>query len=300
MPRKPRLHTPGGLYHVILRGNNRQNILNDDVDRLELERFVATGLDRYGCRLHAYCWMSNHIHMAVQVGTIPLGSLMRWIASQFARSWNKRRHCTGHVFERRHRAILVNADQYALQLVRYIHLNPVQAGMVDHAEEYAWSSHACYLGLTENPWLTTDWVISQFSNYKETAQRRFARFVKTPSDDEYESKLVSPLGRDVRILDDDEFLSSVSERSTTDFCKEGLDEIITRICDVYGVTESMLASTNRSRKLARIRAEITHIAMDSSGPTLAEIAKRFRRAESVLCRAVHRYRRSTSFRNQVN
>jgi len=258
MPRKPRLHTPGGLYHVILRGNNRQNILNDDVDRLELERFVATGLDRYGCRLHAYCWMSNHIHMAVQVGTIPLGSLMRWIASQFARSWNKRRHCTGHVFERRHRAILVNADQYALQLVRYIHLNPVQAGMVDHAEEYAWSSHACYLGLTENPWLTTDWVISQFSNYKETAQRRFARFVKTPSDDEYESKLVSPPGRDVRILDDDEFLSSVSERSTTD------------------------------------------IAMDSSGPTLAEIAKRFRRAESVLCRAVHRYRRSTSFRNQVN
>ena len=104
----------------------------------------------------------------------------------------------------------------------------------------------------------------------------------------------------MRILDDDEFLSSVSERSTTDFCKEGLDEIITRICDVYGVTESMLASANRSRKLARIRAEITHIAMDSSGATLAEIAKRFRRAESVLCRAVHRYRRSTSFRDQVN
>ena len=73
---------------------------------------------------------------------------------------------------------------------------------------------------------------------------------------------------------DDELLSSVSERSATDFCKEELNEIITRICDVYGVTESMLASANRSRKLARIRAEITQIAMDSSGAMLAEIAKR--------------------------
>jgi putative transposase len=300
MPRKPSLHSPGGLYHVILRGNNRQDILDDDADRLELEKFVATGLDRYGCRLHAYCWMSNHIHMAVQVDTIPLGSLMRWIASQFARSWNKVRRCTGHVFERRHRAILVNTDQYALQLVRYIHLNPVKAGMVDHAEEYAWSSHGCYLGLTENPWLTTDWVLSQFSNCKETAQHRFARFIKTPNDDQYESKLISPSGRDVRILDDDELLSSVSERSTTEFGREELNEIITRICDVYGVTETMLASTNRSRKLARIRAEIADIALYSSGATLAEIAKRFRRAESVLCRAVHRYRSSTSFRNQVN
>jgi hypothetical protein len=151
-----------------------------------------------------------------------------------------------------------------------------------------------------NTWLTTDWVLSQFSNYKETAQHRFARFIKTPNDDQYESKLISPSGRDVRILDDDELLSSVSERSITEFCREELNEIITRICDVYGVTESMLASTNRSRKLARIRAEITHIAMDSSRATLAEIAKRFHRADSVLCRAVHRYRSSTSFRNQVN
>ena len=104
----------------------------------------------------------------------------------------------------------------------------------------------------------------------------------------------------MRILDDDELLNSVSERSTTVFCRAELNEIITRICDVYGVTESMLASTNRSRKLARVRAEIAHIAMDSSAATLAEIARRFRRAESVLCRAVHRYRSSTSFRNQVN
>ena len=104
----------------------------------------------------------------------------------------------------------------------------------------------------------------------------------------------------MRILDDDPLLSSVKVRSSTEFCREGLNEIITRICDVYGVTESILASTNRSRKLARIRAEITHIAMDSSGATLAEIAKRFHRAESVLCRAVHRYCSSTSFRNQIN
>ena len=95
-------------------------------------------------------------------------------------------------------------------------------------------------------------------------------------------------------------MSGFSQRSTTDFYKEDLTEIIMRTSEVHGVTESMLASPNRSRKLARIRAEITHETIYSSGVKLVEVAKRFHRAESVLCRAVNRFRCSGSLDNRVN
>lgn len=82
---------PGGVYHVILRGNDRQKIFFCDGDRLRLEDLLTRGMDRYDCCVHAYCWMTNHIHMAIQVGDIPLWNLMRWIASQYAKTLNARR-----------------------------------------------------------------------------------------------------------------------------------------------------------------------------------------------------------------
>ena len=169
MPRKPRVHVPGGVYHVILRGNGRQPIFFTDLDRRRWMRLLAQGIERYHCRVHAYCWMTNHIHMAVQVSDLPLGRFIGWVASQYAKCINRRLRRSGHLFERRYRSKLVAGDEYLLQLVRYIHLNPVVAGIVDSPHRYPWSSHRAYIGYRRDSWLTTDIVLSLFSTKKRQA-----------------------------------------------------------------------------------------------------------------------------------
>jgi REP element-mobilizing transposase RayT len=145
MPRKPRLRVPGGVYHVILRGNNRQALFHSDADRCGLETLIAKGLIRYWCWVHAYCWMTNHLHLAVQVADQSLLSFVQYVSSRYARRFT---HCygrTGYLFERRHRALLVDDETYLLMLVRYIHQNPVEAGLVSRATSYRWCSHRTYL-----------------------------------------------------------------------------------------------------------------------------------------------------------
>ena len=134
MPRLPRLHVPGGFYHVILRGNHREDLFATREDRLVLNEIVAESIARCEARVHAFCWMTNHLHALVQIGATPLGKLVQRIATRYSRYRHRALHTTGHLFERRHRAWLVEADAYFVALLRYIHLNPVSAGMVGHAE----------------------------------------------------------------------------------------------------------------------------------------------------------------------
>ena len=162
MGRPNRVHVDGGIYHVIMRGNAREPVFFDDDDRRQLNDIIAEGLGRYHCRLHAFCWMTNHIHAAVQVSDRPLSEFMCWSASRYARFINRKRDRTGHLFERRHKAFLVRDDAYLLGLVRYIHLNPVRAKLVSTPEEYLWSSHLAFMGAQTIEWLTTRGVLSCF------------------------------------------------------------------------------------------------------------------------------------------
>lgn len=169
MPRKPRIHLPVGIYHVMLRGNSRQPIFFADLDRRRWMRLLATGIERYRCRIHAFCWMTNHVHMVVQVSDLPSGLLIGWVASQYARATNKRLNRSGHLFERPYRGKLVDVDSYLLQLIRYIHRNPVAARIIDNPEHYPWSSHRAYLGFRRPALLTTDWVLSLFDKNRGQA-----------------------------------------------------------------------------------------------------------------------------------
>jgi len=128
MARKPRLHVPGGLYHVILRGNGGQDIFFDDEDRYHLYLLLQHGVERYGHRIHGFCCMTNHIHLAIQVADEPLSGIMQNLSFRYTRWINKKQARTGHLFQGRYKSILVDADSYVLELVRYLHLNPVRAG----------------------------------------------------------------------------------------------------------------------------------------------------------------------------
>ena len=146
MPRYPRLHVPGAFAHVTLRGNHRQDIFFSAADRELFNQLVGEVIECCGARLHAYCLMTNHVHLLIQVGDVPLGRIMLRIASRYARTIQQRFYTTGHLFERRYHSILVDADECLLELLRYIHLNPVRAGMVDNIAAYPWSSHHAYVG----------------------------------------------------------------------------------------------------------------------------------------------------------
>ena len=136
MPRKPRLHVPGGFYHVILRGNARRDIYLDEADRLLWQRLICEGLELWEHRIHAYCWMTIHVRLGIQASDAALAGLIGSLASRYAKAFNRRYGRSGHLFERRYRAIIVKKDERILELVRYIHHNPLRAKMVRELGDY--------------------------------------------------------------------------------------------------------------------------------------------------------------------
>jgi len=173
MARKPRLYIPGALYHVMLRGNDGQHIFDNNEERSHFLSLVAEGVGRYGHRIHAYCLMDNHVHLLIQMGQTPLSKVMQNISFRYTRWMNRRHHRTGHLFQGRFRAILCDEDAYLLELVRYIHLNPVRAGIIATPEEHPWSGHRAYLGIESVPWLTSDWCLSRFAANLKVARRSY-------------------------------------------------------------------------------------------------------------------------------
>jgi REP element-mobilizing transposase RayT len=291
MPRKPRLHAPGGLYHVILRGNDRQAIFFDTDDRRRWESLIADGLDEHGHRIHAYCWMTNHVHMAIQCHERPLSGFMRLVASQYARSTNKKMQRTGHLFERRHRAILVQADSYLQELVRYIHLNPVRAGMVEAAADYQWCSHRAYLTGSPPDWLTLSWVLSAFGESPADAHRQYARFMRIDCPTSISQKFREGSDDDHRVLGDDGFIASLEHDVPKPAAQQTLAELAQVICQQHDVSAAELKSSSRERKYSAIRAEIGLAAIEKGIASNAEIARHFNRNQSGLSRAINRLRR---------
>lgn len=160
-----------------MRGNGGQRIFFSDQDRCRLLLLLQEGIHRFGHRIHGFCLMDNHLHLAIQVAEVPLAKIMQNLAFCYTRWINLRQRRIGHLFQGRYKAILVDRDAYLLELVRYIHLNPVRAGLVAEPRRYAWSGHRAYLGDEVLPWLTTDWILGQFSAKGHTRRPAEARAV---------------------------------------------------------------------------------------------------------------------------
>ncbi|MDJ0862092.1 MAG: transposase [Gammaproteobacteria bacterium] len=176
--------------------------------RGECYRLLADGTTRFGYRVHAYCLMTNHLHLAVEVGPILLSRGMQNLAFRYTRRINRREKRIDHLFQGRYKALLVDRDAYLLELVRYIHLNPVRAGLMAEPSDYPWSGHRAYLGKEQMPWLSTDWVLSQFDDRLGVARRRYRAFVRRGVEEGYREEFHTG-SEDPRVLGDDGFLASV-------------------------------------------------------------------------------------------
>jgi putative transposase len=290
LPRLQRLHVPGGYYHVYARGNGKQDIFLDSDDRLRWEQLLRKGLQQHNHQVHAYCWMTNHVHIAIQAGEKPLSRFIGSLLSRYAKEFNRKTGRSGHVFERRHGAILVQDNSYLLELVRYIHQNPQRAGIVNGIGDYRWSSHHAYMGNARTHWLSPDTVLSLFGPNLRLARRQYVEFVGEKQPPSVVEKIRNGSIADNRALGDETWLNEVLRRADAKPEFESLDQLIDEVCDRNGVTEIQLASPSHSHANARLRAEIALVAMDFGLATMTEIARRFRRSLPVVSSAVSRLR----------
>src|SRR4030067_1315025 len=255
MARKPRVHYPSALYHVILRGNGRQEIFSSQEDRFRFYLLLQEGIERYGHRIHACCLMTNHIQLAIQVEDIALARIIQNISFRYTRWVNWRQGRTGRLFQGRYKAVLVDADSYLLGLTRYIHLNPVRSGIVREPENYPWSGHGVYLGLEVIPWLTTDWVLSMFSSNVKRARRAYRKFVAEGRGGGHPGAFGRGSEIDSRVLGDEIFIDKVFGQSHERWKRKvTVEEIVSCVCQQFSLKEQMLLGLGEDRRVSKVRA----------------------------------------------
>jgi REP element-mobilizing transposase RayT len=200
MPRCQREKSKSGYYHIMLRGNERKNIFQDDEDKF---RFIETiyekkQKDRFS--LHAFCLMDNHVHLMLSEGVEDVAKVMKRITVSYVYYFNKKHKRVGHLFQDRFRSEIVEDNSYVLALARYIHQNPVKAGMVKSAGEYKWSSYTCYLNESNYfvKIVETETVLGLLSSEKREAKKLFKEYMN-----EEVQKIFIDLVEDVEVMDEE-------------------------------------------------------------------------------------------------
>lgn len=178
MARPLRIQYPGAVYHVMSRGHERSRIFASDRDRRRWLDLLATVSDRERWEVHAYCLMANDYHLLIETPEGELSAGVHDLNSRYAQWFNLRSGRTGHLFEGRFRAVLVQKDSHLLELCRYVVLSPVRAKLVRGAGEWLWSSYRATAGLAEPPaWLAVDWILGQFAKTRRIARAAYRKFV---------------------------------------------------------------------------------------------------------------------------
>ena len=282
MARKPRLHAPGAFYHVTLRGNHQQAIFLQESDRDLLDGIVAESLERLAARLHAYCWMTNHLHLLVQVSDEPLGRLMLRIASTYARAVQRRIKTTGHLFERRYHASLMDADNYLMAVIRYIHLNPVVAGLARSPSDYRWSSHRTYLGMQHQTWVTTRFVMECLAPQPDEALRYYQQLISGPDQAEWGVGALAPHAEHPQVIGDDAFVSRILNGERRPGPRKSLEKLVDECCERFQVSREHLISRHRARELVLARAWLGREAISGRIASVSAVARLLERSESTM------------------
>jgi putative transposase len=216
VPRTARDRSSSGMYHIMLRGTNRQEIFHDDEDH---DRFLET-LDQYGkkrkMKVYGWCLMGNHVHLLVGEGEEDISATIKRMGISYAWFYNRKYNTIGHLFQDRFKSEKVDSDDYLMTVIRYIHQNPVKAGIVKKAAEWKWSSCGGYYGKTYYPvgLLDVDLILGMISEKRETAIEQFILYNELENND--------------TCLDD------IQKARLTDI--EALEEI-RKIADGYEITE---------------------------------------------------------------
>ena len=210
MARPLRITFPGAFYHVTSRGNERKSIFKSNRDREKFLEYFESATLRYDAKIHSYCLMENHYHILIETPSGNISQIMHHINGAYTTYFNVKRDRSGHLFQGRYKGILIDADEYAKELSRYIHLNPVRAKIVEKPEEYKWSSFQDYIGERKpSEWLKREFILGYFGTRPLRAEKMYGFFVNSLLGKKYESPLKDTIAS--TILGCNDFIRDVKE-----------------------------------------------------------------------------------------
>ena len=278
MARPLRLEFAGALYHITSRGDRREDIYRDNEDRQQWLEILGQVCERFNWVVHGYCQMTNYYHLLAETVDGHLSRGMRQLNGIYTQKFNRRYHESGHLFQGRYKAILVQKETYLLELTRYVVLNPVRAKMVRRPEDWVWSSFNAMTGAdTESRWMDVDWTLSQFGNDRTQAISAYEQFVmegKGLPDPKEQIKHQMFLGNDTFITE---------HRQTI-----GKPETLREVSKAHKRSVALTLSDYQRRYTQKNEAMAK--AYLSGAYTMAEIGKHFKVHYMTVSRAVKRYK----------
>ncbi|EOD00300.1 transposase [Caldisalinibacter kiritimatiensis] len=245
MARKPRIDYKGALHHVMCRGNNGDYILKEDKDKESYLQLIKKYKERYGFKLFAYCIMDNHVHMLIERENTSLSKIMQGIQQSYTQRYNKKYNRKGHVFQQRYKAELCNKDDYLLQLIKYIHMNPVKAGFKEGLN-YRWSSYRIYISGKDNDLVETEFVLGFFSKNLSRAIERYKEFMKENN---------NVISTEEYLINQEECLNKYEENNTKSTTLD-IDELIEKVCEICEVKIEDIVKRTRIKRYSDIRKAI--------------------------------------------
>jgi putative transposase len=305
MPRKARLDVPGTLHHVMVRGIEGSNIFRDEEDRKAFVGRIRSLVKDTGTRILAWTLMDNHIHLLIISGPAGLPTFMRRLLTGYAIGFNRKYQRFGHLFQNRYKSIICDFDPYLLELVRYIHLNPLRAGVVktlQELEDYPWSGHGILTGWQKNDWQEKNFVLDFFGSKGKKAVRYYREFVEAGKGLGQRPELVGgglirSMGgwsqvlslrkkgesetHDERILGNGDFVQAILEEADQTLARQirvrkkigSLSKIIKERCREAGVHEIELKSGSRRKAVSELRGRLCYYFYRELGVPMAEIAR---------------------------
>ena len=288
MARKPRIEYEGALYHVITRGNQSQRIFKDKEDYQRYLKILADYKIRYEYVLYAYVLMSNHVHLLMETRETSLSKILQGINQSYTMYFNRRYGTVGHLFQGRYKAILCDKDEYLLSLVKYIHLNPVRAGVAKEVENYPWSSHRVYIGRGEGERteiVDTNQVLRMFSENKGRARRAYRLYMGEKEGIRREEVYATV---DQRVLGDERFVEKVKEKTGGELHgrkrhEYSLVKIAGAVERVYGLSLGQLREKGKG-EVTQSGRRVLSLAGKDYGYRGREIAEYLSRDPSVITR----------------
>ncbi len=320
MPRQARLDVPGALHHIMVRGINKSAIFEDDQDRARFLEKLDQTVSEGKCAVYAWVLMGNHVHILFKSGQDGISAVMRKLLTWYAQYYNRRHNRTGHLFENRYKSILCDEESYLLALVRYIHLNPLRAGIIKSAEaldRYPWSGHSTLIGRTKRPSMDAEYVLARFGATRRKALHAYRAFMREGAGQGRLKELTGGglirsqggwsqvlamrrRGRkedfDERILGGGDFVSKVlkeaEERHLRQFkvrrAGKTIQNILEEECRRGGISPQELKGGGKRRKVSDTRAVIALRGRDELGLSAAEIARHVGVNTSGVARAIER------------
>jgi len=297
MPRKRRIDIPGTLHHVIVRGIEQKALFLDDGDRIEFLNRLEKGLKKTKCHCFAWALLSNHFHLLIRIGEEGLSALMRSLLTGYAIYFNHKYKRSGYLYQNRYKSILCQEEPYLLELVRYIHLNPLRAGLVKDLKElsrFHWCGHSVVLGNRNNSWQSVDEVLIHFGDKKSNSIRKYEKFVSEGigqgrREDLIGGGLIRSVGgwsrvnalkklglkwrSDDRILGEGDFVEKVLKAIDDKLQRQEqlrqsgmtMEKALARVRQVTGIPEEKILSRQRKREYVEARVLFSYWANNDLG-----------------------------------